>query len=130
MIEVVREVPLSVEQAWARMTDWPEHGKHAPMTTISITPTGFNARTALGPCGFDDPMDVVTWEPPHFCRIVKRGRLVKGWAEIRVEPLGENRSRVTWSEDIHVAGVPRFAKKLEARAGQALFSRVVTRLLA
>ncbi|EFQ84055.1 hypothetical protein HMPREF0063_10771 [Aeromicrobium marinum DSM 15272] len=129
LIEVVREVPLSVDEAWGRLTDWSRHGDHAPLTSIELTPTGFNARTGLGRLGFDDPMDVVQWAPPHHCRIEKRGRVVLGWAEITVEEIASG-SRVRWVEEIHVRGVPRFARRIEAAAGRRLFSGVIDELLA
>lgn len=126
--EVVREVPLAPHDAFARLTDWERHGEVVPLTRISPTGTGFVARTAVGPLGFDDVMDVVTWEPPTFCRIEKRGRVVTGWAELSVEPTGAG-ARVVWREEAHWLGVPRFAAGLEEAAGRALFGRVVDHLL-
>lgn len=126
--EVVREVPLAPDEAFARLTDWERHGEAVPFTTIRPTDTGFVARTAVGPIGFDDVMDVVVWEPPRFCRIEKRGRVVKGWAEVRVEPTPHG-SRVVWREVAHTVGVPAFAARLEEAAGRRLFGRVVDHLL-
>jgi hypothetical protein len=53
---------------------------------------------------------------------------VTGWAEIVVEPLSTG-SRVTWREDLHVRGLPRFADGLTRAVSTLLFSRVVDRLL-
>ncbi len=126
--EVVREVPLPADEAFARLTDWERHGEVVPFTRIRPTDTGFVARTSLGPVGFDDPMEVVRWDPPHFCRIEKRGRVVTGWAELSVTPVPGG-SRVVWREVAHTVGVPRFAARVEEAAGRRLFGRVVDHLL-
>lgn len=127
-IEIVREVPLNPEEAWRRVTDWPAHGEFVPLTSVSRTPSGFLARTSVGPVGFDDPMEITTWEEPSFCRLEKRGRMVKGWAELSVDPI-ETGSRVTWVEDIQVRGVPKMLDGLTRRASARLFSRVIDGLL-
>src|SRR5947208_12509329 len=93
---VTRDSPLPVEAAWERIVDWAAHGRYVPLTRIEVrTPppnglaTVFSARTGLGRFGFDDPMEVVEWEPPQDgsagrCRLVKRGRVMTGWAELSV----------------------------------------------
>ena len=75
LIEIVREVRLDPAEAWARLTDWPRHGDFVPLTRITLTPQGFDAFTGVGPIGFHDPMDVVEWREPRFCRLEKRGRV-------------------------------------------------------
>ncbi len=128
LIEIVREVPLAPNTAWARVTNWPAHGQFVPLTTVTATTDGFLARTGISRLGFDDPMEIVAWQEPTFCRLEKRGRLVTGWAELTVEPDGEG-SRVTWREDIKVKGVPRLFDGLTRRASARLFSRVIDGLL-
>ncbi len=129
LIEIVREVPLPQSESWSRLTDWPRHGDFVPLTTITLTPNGFNARTGAGPLAFDDPMDIVTWDEPSFCRLEKRGRRVTGWAELSVESTPSG-SRVTWREDIHVRGMPRLAGGLTKASSRRLFGRVIDGLLA
>ncbi|NRQ50734.1 SRPBCC family protein [Aeromicrobium stalagmiti] len=129
LIEIVREVRLTPDEAWTRLTQWERHGEFVPLTTISRTPNGFDAFTGIGRVGFHDPMDVVEWREPSFCRLEKRGRLVTGWAELSVEPNGTG-SRVTWREDIHVKGMPRFMDGITRASSHRLFSRVVDGLLA
>ncbi|MDF1705140.1 MAG: SRPBCC family protein [Aeromicrobium sp.] len=128
-IEIVREVPLPPEVAWARITDWPRHARAVPLTAIHRTPDGFVARTGLGRLGFDDPMRVVENDPPRYCRLVKEGRVVTGHAEIVVEPTTWG-SRVTWRETLHVRGVPRAFSGLERWSSRLLFSRVLDDVLA
>ena len=128
LIEIVREVPLSPSDAWARVTAWQRHGEFVPLTRISLTGNGFDAFTGVGPIGFHDPMEVVEWREPSFCRLEKRGRVVTGWAELSVHPVGAG-SRVTWREDIHVTGMPRFMDGVTRASSRALFSRVIDGLL-
>ncbi len=128
LIEIVREVHLTPAEAWRRLTDWQQHSSFVPLTTIALTPNGFDAFTGVGRVGFHDPMDVVEWREPTYCRLQKRGRVVNGWAELSVAPLGEG-SRVTWREDIRVTGVPRALDGLTRASSTRLFSRVIDGLL-
>ena len=133
--------PLPPERAWAKLTDWPRHGRYVPLTRMRVDtpgPTGvgtvFVGRTAVGPLGFDDPMEIVEWHPPGtggagHCRIEKRGRVVLGWAELSVVPEGGG-SRATWREDATPAHLPRPLHPLAALAAKLLFGRVLRRLLA
>jgi hypothetical protein len=129
LIEIVREVSLTPQESWDRLTEWEGHGELVPLTRITRTPGGFVARTGIGPVGFDDPMEIVESREPSFCRIEKRGRVVTGWAELSVEAYGRG-SRVTWREDIHVRGTPRALDGLTRAASTRLFSRVIDGLLA
>ena len=133
---VTAESPVPPAAAWARLVDWPRHGRHVPLTSIKVTtppPAGvgtvFVARTAVGRFGFDDPMEIVAWDPPRHCRIEKRGSLLLGWAELTVEPQGSG-SRASWREEATLAKLPRFAVGLSAAAGRLLFGRVLRKLLA
>ena len=136
-----QDTALSPAAAWARITDWPRHARYVPFTAITV-PTGgpnrvgtvFLARTGLGQFGFDDPMEVVEWtEPgdgtPGRCRLVKRGSVMLGWAELLVEPAPAG-SRVTWTEDLTVARLPRLADRVTALSSRLLFTRVLKRVLA
>jgi hypothetical protein len=132
---VTRETGLSPAQAWARLIDWPAHARHVPLTKIEVRtpgPTGvgtrFVARTAVGRFGFDDPMEVVAYEPERFCRIEKRGSAVRGWAELTVEARGAG-SVVSWREEAVPARLPRFLHRASDTAGRTLFGRVLRGLL-
>lgn len=138
---VERRCPLPPDEAWRRVTDWPRHAAHTPLTRISTAPAGPTragtvvlARTGWRRLGFDDPMDVVRWEPPEpgragLCRLVKRGPVVIGWAEIEVRPHGAG-SVVGWREDARVRVLPRLFDAPTAWAGRRVFGRVVDALLA
>lgn len=118
---------LPPDQAFARVTDWQRHA--VPFTRIRLTDTGFVARTAVGPLGFDDPMDVVQLSAPTFCRIEKRGRVMRGWAEIAVEPHGEG-SIVRWTEQIAVRGIGRWADPAVRIAATAMVRTLLRRTIA
>ncbi|MGY0019539.1 SRPBCC family protein [Streptomyces sp. cg35] len=136
-VRIVRETPLPAAEAWRRLTDWERHGDVVPLTRVTVTtpsPTAagtvFVARTGIGGrFGFDDPMEVVAWQPPRRCRLVKHGRFVTGWAEFEVRALGADRSRVEWREELRVRGVPAVADPLLAAAGRWMFGRAVNGLL-
>ncbi|MFE1905675.1 SRPBCC family protein [Streptomyces gardneri] len=141
LFRVERTVPLPPDEVWRRLTDWPAHGRQVPLTrTTVLTPgpngagTRFTARTGLGPLSFDDPMEVVRWEPPEagrpgVCRLDKSGRVVRGWAEVAVTATPGGGSRVEWTEELAVRGLPRAFDPVLARAGRALFGRAVDGLL-
>ncbi|MFD8573109.1 SRPBCC family protein [Streptomyces sp. NPDC059639] len=137
-IRIVRDTSLSPAEAWLRLTDWERHGDVVPLTRITVTtppPTAagtvFVARTgAGGRLGFDDPMEVVVWQPPRRCRLEKRGRFVTGWAEFEVRALGGGGgSRVEWREELAVRWVPRAADPVLRIAGRWMFGRAVDGLL-
>lgn len=138
---LTQDSPLSPAAAWERITDWPAHGRYVPLTTMRVQPPGpsrvgtvFTARTALGPLGFDDPMEIMDWEPPAGgrpgrCRLEKRGRLIHGWAEITVAEHAGG-SRTTWTEVARPRGLPRFADPVARFSARLLFGRVLRKLLA
>ncbi|MGJ7417464.1 SRPBCC family protein [Streptomyces cinereoruber] len=138
---VERTVPLAPEEAWRRLTDWPAHGRLVPLTrTRVLTPgpngagTRFTARTGIGRLSFDDPMEVVRWDPPTAgrpgaCRLEKHGRVVRGWALIEVTEAPGGGCRVLWTEELTVRGVPRALDPVLARAGRAVFGRALDGLL-
>ncbi|MEU8587533.1 SRPBCC family protein [Streptomyces sp. NPDC048664] len=136
LVLLERVTPLPVERAWSRLTDWARHADVVPLTRISVVtapPTGpgtvFVARTGIGPVGFDDPMEVEVWRPPALCRIVKRGRLVTGWAEIEVHPHGDGGSRVVWREELGVRALPALFDTPLDWAARRMFGRAVDGLL-
>ncbi|NGN64546.1 SRPBCC family protein [Streptomyces sp. A7024] len=135
-----RHVPLPAAEAWRRATDFARHADGIPATRIvrsgDIAAVGgrFTARTGWRRVGFDDPMEIVRWQPPGDggtpgrCRLEKRGRLVRGWAEIEVYGEGAG-TRVGWREELRPLGMPRVFDPLLARAARAVFGRALDRLL-
>ncbi|MEU8761344.1 SRPBCC family protein [Streptomyces sp. NPDC048659] len=137
---VERTTALAPGAVWRRLTDWPAHGAQVPLTRTTVLTAGpsgvgtrFTARTGLGRFGFDDPMEVVVFEPPApgrtaVCRLVKLGRVVRGAAsfEVAETPGG---SRVVWTEELSVRGVPAALDPVLALAGRVLFGRALDGLL-
>ncbi|MBQ0825426.1 SRPBCC family protein [Streptomyces tagetis] len=138
---IERTAPLSPQEAWRRLTRWQRHGDTVPLTRVDeVTPpptgpgTVVVARTGVGPFGFDDRMEVTVWEPPRDggggrCRLEKRGRLVRGWAEIEVRPGPGGRTRVVWNEELGVRFLPPAADGALRAAGRHVFGRAVNHLL-
>jgi hypothetical protein len=140
-ILIERTAPLSPEEAWRRLTEWPRHGEVVPLTRVSVlTPqpthegTRFVARSGLGFLSVDDLMEVTVWQPPvdggpGLCRIEKRGRIVRGWAEIEVRPGPGGRARVLWREEVRVRPLPALADPALGAAARYVFGRAANRLL-
>ncbi|MEU3253559.1 SRPBCC family protein [Streptomyces sp. NPDC006997] len=136
-----RTAPLPAPESWRRLTDWPRHGAAVPLTRVTVETapptrpgTVFVARSGVGPLAFDDRMEVVLWQPPADdaagrCRLEKRGRVVRGWAEIEVRPRPDGGSLVVWREEIGVRLLPGAADPLLRGASRVVFGRAVERLL-
>ncbi|GAB2919977.1 SRPBCC family protein [Streptomyces heilongjiangensis] len=149
---------LPTDVAWQRLTDWHRHADVVPLTRVTVrTPpptaegTVFVARSGVGPLAFDDPMEVVVWQPPESgragrCRLVKHGSLVRGWAEIEVHPYaGGGRgggqgddsghaaalaaSRVLWREELRVHRLPGLCDPPLGWLSRRMFGRAVDGLL-
>lgn len=141
IFRVERTAPLPLAEAWHRLTEWPRHGAAVPLTRVTVlTPpptaegTVFVARTGVGPLSFADPMEVTVWRPPRdgepgFCRLEKRGRVVRGWAELEVRPGPGGRARVSWREEIGIRFLPSLFDGVLHGAARRMFGRAVNRLL-
>ncbi|WP_175409625.1 SRPBCC family protein [Streptomyces sp. TRM64462] len=141
---VERATPLPPGEAWRRVTDWSAHAAGVPLTRATVLTPGparvgarFTVRTGVGRLGFDDPMEIVRWEPPRpggdgpaagVCRVVKYGRLLGGWAEITVRAEAGG-ARVTWVEELRVRGLPRRCDALLTPVARRVFGRALDRLL-
>ena len=135
---VTRRTHLAPEVAWSALTDLAEHTRHVPFTDLEVPPAGLVlgtevvAWTRLGPFAAADRMLVTTLEPGRRLRLVKTGRFLHGWAEIRVgaDPVAPTGSLVSWTEEIWLPGLRRITRPAGDRLGVVLFSRVVDGLLA
>ncbi|MCX5383735.1 SRPBCC family protein [Streptomyces sp. NBC_00083] len=140
LFRIDRRTELTPDEAWRRLTDWERHGDGVPLTRVVVRtapPTGrgtvFSARTGLGRLCFEDPMEITRWQPPvpgtpGRCRLEKRGRTIRGWAEIEVGAAGSG-AYVVWREELRVRGVPGALDPLTALAGRVVFGRAAKVLL-
>ena len=114
--ELSRVIDAPVEWVWGIVTDWEGYGARIPLTRIRVDPGAtrvgwsFAGLTGLGPLRFSDSMIITQWEPPAVTdrprfRLVKTGRLLAGWAEVQVVPLGPASCRLEWRESIVVKPV-------------------------
>ncbi|WP_042378253.1 hypothetical protein [Streptacidiphilus melanogenes] len=138
-----RTAPLTADECFERLTDWSRHGDRVPFTRVSATRGSGRAagdvilaRTVVGPFGFDDPMEIVRFDPPGagragLCRLEKRGRVVRGWAEFRVRPAtaDDGRAEALWVEEIRVRGLPAAFDPVVAGVARLVFGRVLAALL-
>ena len=133
------EVGVRVDDVWARITDWPAHGRWIPLTTVRVTsdrPDGvgatFSAFSGIGRVGFVDPMEIVEWTVPGpgrpgYCRVAKQGRVVLGWAAFEVAERPGGGSVVRWTEEVQITPVrfTRPADRVIAAAGRFGFQRAL-----
>ena len=120
-------VPVSAEDAWAAMTDWAGQSAWMPLTSVALDHgdgglgSRLSARTAVGPAGFVDTMEIDVWQPPRRCEVTHLGRVVRGRGVFEVEPVDDSSARVTWTEQLDgaaarlTAPVGRWALRLALR---------------
>jgi uncharacterized protein YndB with AHSA1/START domain len=137
--EIERIVAVPPAEMWAIVTDWSGYARWMPLTTMRLDqgPTrvgwSFAGMSGFGRVRFSDVMRVTEWAPPSQTgagafRLVKVGRLLAGWAEVRVLPIADGeQTRLLWRENIVVRPVwfGRLLAPLADRFNEALFSRVI-----
>ena len=136
-------LPLPADRAWALVTDVRNHARWIPFTRIDAPHplrVGDRFSAATGPAGalhriaLIDRMEVTattppTTTPPRPGSAVYRklGPVLLGGAEVLVEPVGDAESAVTWFEDIHLRGLPRWAVAWASRPLATLMVRSALR---
>lgn len=115
-----------------------------PLTTMRLSPGpsgvgwSFAGLTGVGRLRFSDAMRITDWAPPAesgpgVFRLVKVGRLLAGWAEVRVLPIaGGEQTRLLWRENIVIRPIllGRLLAPLTDRVNRALFAKVVDAMAA
>lgn len=109
MTRVVYSVDIGapVERVWAAAVDWRGQDRWVPMTTVragkqsGIAVGGeIAAYTGVGPVGFLDTMTITRWDTGRRVDVLHTGSFVRGIGILAVKPLGANRSRFYWAEDL------------------------------
>ena len=98
---VTQVVEAPAPRTWDVLTDWSVHHEWMLLTRAEGghgEGESLAAFTGIGPLGFLDTMVITVWEPPHRAVVRHTGRVVRGSGSFEVQPLGDNRSRVVWSE--------------------------------
>ncbi|GAA4412010.1 hypothetical protein GCM10023168_33430 [Fodinibacter luteus] len=135
---VSRRTALAPDVVWAALSDLAEHTRHVPLTDVEVPAAGLVlgsevvAWTRLGPLAVADRMLVTALEPGHRLRLVKTGRLLRGWADITLDADADasGGSRVTWTEELWLPGLRRLTRPVGDRLGVILFTGLVDGLLA
>jgi hypothetical protein len=139
---VSTDVNASLEEVWAVLTDWETHGRWMVATTVRSTTdqaegvgAGIEGITGIGPFVMRDTMTLSQWQPPPAsparCVVEHTGKVVRGSGGFEVEELGPDRSRVVWSEWVHIPlGLLGETGWIAVRPLAALFLRVSLRRLA
>ena len=141
---IERTVAAPPSRVWDVVTDWTGYARWMPLTTMRLDPGptrvgwSFAGLTGVGPLRFSDSMRITSWAPPAATgsgtfRLVKVGRLLAGWAEVRVLPLaGGGQTALLWRENIVVRPVAlgRLLAPLTDRFNAVLFARVVDAMAA
>lgn len=136
-----RDLPLDADAAWQLVADARHHARWVPLTRVDLTrpapgapgsgwpvwpgsaapEEGDEILAVSGPFarrgapGMVDRMRIERFEPPlgavpGVAVFVKLGPLLLGTARIEIEPTGQT-SRVTWSETVHLRGLPPVATR-------------------
>lgn len=155
-VTVRRVVDRPIRDVWARVAD--PAGHRLPLTRVQVPAAGlgvgvrFVARTGLGPLRFADPMIVTRWSPPDRpgrgpdadppapteaedeaeYAVVKVGRVLTGWAQVRLRALNGRRTALVWTEQISLkpSALGPLLQPLTDRAVAAMFGRAVDAMLA
>jgi len=143
-----RTSPATAAEVWDVLTDFAGHERWIPMTTMRVDPGeprvgwGWAGVSGVGPLGFADAMVLSRWEPPSEAggeglggggrfSMLKVGRVLDGWADVRVEPAPSGGATVTWTEDISLRPRPlrRLTQPLVDRAARAMFASALDAML-
>ena len=113
--EVEVELPLSPQEAWDRLCDWPSHAKWIPLTRIDVDPTDpmkFVAYSGIRPLVLEDRMHQLTAQfdgTSGDSTVAKLGPLLVGEAQFGVRPGSTaGTALIRWREDVAVKWMPGF----------------------
>jgi len=135
VFDVDIEVPLSSQEAWDRLNDWPSHGKWIPLTRIDVDradPKKFVAYSGIRPLVLEDRMHQLTEQfdgTTGDSTVAKLGPILVGEARFAVKPGPSPTSGVvSWREDVAVKWLPRFLTAPVAFAAKQAFASSIKKM--
>jgi Polyketide cyclase / dehydrase and lipid transport len=128
-------LPVDADTAWAHLCRWERQSVWMAdadeVRVLGSVREGVGVRVAvrtrvLNVPALTEVLEVVRWEPPRLVQIAHTG-LVRGAGEWRLEPLGTDASRFTWTEDLRlpVPVVGEIALRVYARFLRRLMRRSI-----
>lgn len=134
--------PLPASVCFERLVDWDRHTAAIPLTRLQHDGDArlgqrFVARTAIGPIGFDDPMEVELLQRPAgdspgdlagVVEVAKRGRVIGGRVRWTVTPTVTG-TEVTWAQHLAVGWLPRWLDPVVGLFGRLAYGAGLRRLL-
>ena len=135
VFELEVEVPLSPQEAWNRLNDWPSHSKWVPLTRIDVDrndPKKFVAWSGIRPLVLEDRMHQLTAEfngTHGESTVAKLGPILVGEARFAVRPgTSANSAVVAWREDVAVKWLPKFLVPITALLSKKMFANGVKKM--
>lgn len=106
-IAVSRTVPVHQQRVWAAMADLGSHVEWMRDAHSVVfegdqregVGTRMEVETRVGPLRTRDVMEVTGWDEPRSIEVAHHG-LVKGRGTLEAAPMGDDRTRVSWVEDL------------------------------
>jgi uncharacterized protein YndB with AHSA1/START domain len=104
-VSIVIDAPP--EKVWGQLQDidthaeWMQDAEAIRFTSDQRQGVGttFVADTRFGPLSLSDPMEVTEWDEPRSMGI-RHGGAVTGTGLFRLEPVGGDRTRFVWEEEL------------------------------
>jgi hypothetical protein len=100
-------IDATPEAVFEAITDWPAQGEWMLGTRVEVRSgdgrsvgSQIAAWTGAGPVGFWDTMVITRWEPPTLVEVLHTGAVVRGTGLMEILPVGADRVRFVWSEDL------------------------------
>jgi hypothetical protein len=106
--DLILTIPVHADPdtTWLAATDWARQGEWIPATRVEVTGgdgrsvgSTLAARTAVGPVGFTDTMEITEWDPVgRRCVVRHTGKVVRGGGVFAVSAAPGGGSVFHWSE--------------------------------